>query len=260
MHSRFALAVAAGVVAITTIGAVSAAPQQNQSEQLQYFQPGNGVSYPILLRQEQPRYTADAVRQRIEGPVQLQAVVLANGTVGEVRVLKSLDQASGLDDAAIAAAKKWLFKPALKDGKPVPVIVTLIIEFRLDRTPRPQSGEPPMLSPLAPAPPDTTDEFLKGVYPTKTPGLVAPKLLKNVQPKYSADAMQAGISGVVEVEAVVLSDGKVARTRVTKSLDTRYGLDAAAVAAVEQWTFEPGKLNDQPVPVAITVVLEFRTK
>ena len=260
MHSRFALAVAAVVVAIATIAAISAAPpRQSQTSQAPYLPPGNGVSYPTLVRQETPRYTEQAMRARIEGVVELQAVVLADGTVGEVRVIKSLDQASGLDDEAVTAAKKWVFKPALKDGKPVPVIVTLILEFRLNKNLRPQ-GESPTVSPGAPAPPEATDDFLNGAYPTKTPGLVTPKLLKNVHPKYSEEAMRAGISGVVEVEVVVLSDGKVGRTRVTKSLDNRYGLDAAALAAVEQWTFEPGKLYGQPVAVAISVALEFRTK
>ena len=142
---------------------------------------------------------------------------------------------------------------------PVPVIVTLVLEFRLGSTPR-REVEPPTVSPLAPAPPATTDEFLKDVYLTKTPGLVLPKIQKSVHPQYTGEALHAGINGVVELETVVLPDGKVGRTRVTKSLDTKYGLDDAAQAAVQQWTFEPGKLHGQPVPVAVTVVVEFRNK
>jgi TonB family protein len=260
MSSRFALAVAAGVVTIATIAAISAAaPQQSQTSQLPYLQPGNGVSYPILLRQEQPRYPEAAMRAKIEGVVELQAIVRADGTVGDIRVLKSLDQTYGLDVEAIATAKKWLFKPGIKDGKPVATIVTLILEFRLDKTPRRQV-EPRLDSPLDVTPPPTDDEFLKGTFPMTTQGLVAPKLEKRVGPQYTTAALQAKIEGAVEVEAIVSPDGTIARSRVTKSLDLTYGLDRAALTSVDQWTFEPGRLNGQAVPVAITVVVEFRVK
>jgi TonB family protein len=95
------------------------------------FRPGSGVSDPTLLRQESPRYTSEAMRAKIQGLVELEAVVLPNGTVGDVRIVKSLDARFGLDQEAIRAAKRWLFRPGQLDGEPVPVLVTLILEFRL---------------------------------------------------------------------------------------------------------------------------------
>ncbi len=96
------------------------------------FRLGSGVSFPTLLHDEKPNYTTEAMRAKIQGEVQLEAVVLANGTVGDVRVIKSLDRVNGLDQEAIKAARKWLFAPAKDhDGKAVPVIVTLILDFRL---------------------------------------------------------------------------------------------------------------------------------
>jgi len=96
------------------------------------YRPGSGINFPTLLRQEQPKYTSDAMRAKIQGVVELEAVVLENGTVGEVRVMKSLDKMFGLDQEAIAAAKRWLFRPGTDPtGKPVATIVTLILEFRL---------------------------------------------------------------------------------------------------------------------------------
>jgi TonB family protein len=258
MRPRLALtfAFAAAVVAVAAIAALSAAPPQQASAGQQILRPGNGVSYPTLLHQETPQYPEAAMRAKIEGSVELEAVVLADGTVGDVRVLKSLDQASGLDAEAIAVAKKWLFKPALKDGKPVPVIVTLILEFRLDKTPRRQA-EPPTLSPDVPTPPSNVDEFLNGAYPATAPGLVAPKLMKRVEPQYTREALKAKTQGFVEVEAVVLADGTVGRSRVTKSLDKGGGLDNEALKAINQWTFEPGRLNGLPVPVVVTVQFQF---
>lgn len=95
------------------------------------YAPGNGVSWPTELRRVQPKYTPDAMRAKLQGSVELEIVVKEDGTVGEVRVIKSLDKASGLDEAAMEAAKKWLFSPGMKDGKPVATKVSLIMEFRL---------------------------------------------------------------------------------------------------------------------------------
>ena len=71
------------------------------------------------------------MRAKLQGSVELEIVVLENGTVGDVRITKSLDRPSGLDDAAIEAAKKWKFLPGMKDGKPVATRVGLVLEFRL---------------------------------------------------------------------------------------------------------------------------------
>ena len=95
------------------------------------FRPGNGVELPVPIRREQPKYTSDAMRAKIQGEVHLEAVVLENGTIGEIRVIKSLDRNFGLDQEAIVAGRKWLFQPGTRQGKPVPVIVTLVLEFRL---------------------------------------------------------------------------------------------------------------------------------
>jgi periplasmic protein TonB len=92
---------------------------------------GDGVSSPAPLRQVQPQYTSDAMRAKVQGSVTLEAVVRADGTVGRVRVVKSLDKVFGLDEEAVKAAQKWLFRPGTFQGKPTDVIVTLILEFRI---------------------------------------------------------------------------------------------------------------------------------
>lgn len=95
------------------------------------YRPGSGIVNPTLLRQEQPKYTSEAMRAKIQGTVELDVVVLENGTVGDVQIAKSLDKSFGLDQEAIIAAKKWLFRPGTRQGQPVPIIVRLILEFRL---------------------------------------------------------------------------------------------------------------------------------
>jgi len=69
------------------------------------------------------------MRAKLQGDVELEVVVRANGTVGEVRVTKSLTP--DLDQQAIIAAKQWVFRPGTLQGSPVDVYVTLIIQFRL---------------------------------------------------------------------------------------------------------------------------------
>jgi periplasmic protein TonB len=95
------------------------------------YHPGNGCVNPSPIKSQDPKYTSDAMRAKLQGDVELDVVVLKNGTVGDVRVTKSLDTQFGLDKEAIAAAKQWVFRPATCQGARVDMLVTLSIEFRL---------------------------------------------------------------------------------------------------------------------------------
>ena len=56
---------------------------------------------------------------------------MPDGSVGNVRVMRSLDALFGLDEKAIAAAKQWRFKPGMANGKPVAVAITIELTFTL---------------------------------------------------------------------------------------------------------------------------------
>jgi TonB family protein len=101
-------------------------------------------------------------------------------------------------------------------------------------------------------------EFLKGAYLATAPGIVPPAVTRDVKPRYTADAMREKLQGVVEIQAVVGVAGNVERARVTQSLDKALGLDHAALTAAKAWGFRPGTKDGQPVPVAVTLKLEFR--
>lgn len=90
-----------------------------------------GVVLPALLTEAKPRYTAAAMEAKIQGDVELELVVRADGTVDHVTVTKSLDAVHGLDDAAVEAAGQWTFKPGTKDGRPADVLVHLNMRFTL---------------------------------------------------------------------------------------------------------------------------------
>lgn len=94
------------------------------------YRPGSGVTVPVLLTVVKPVYTPDALRQRIEGAVQLEVVVRRDGTVGAVRVVRSLDP-GGLDEQAIAAVRQWRFSPGRLGDVPVDVLVTAVVGFSI---------------------------------------------------------------------------------------------------------------------------------
>lgn len=95
--------------------------------------PGGSVSVPVLVKAVKPAYTSEAKAAKIEGTVLIEAVVLEDGTVGTAKIIRSLDTKFGLDREAAIAARQWLFKPAMKGGKPVAVLVTIELSFTLPK-------------------------------------------------------------------------------------------------------------------------------
>jgi TonB family protein len=85
--------------------------------------------------------------------------------------------------------------------------------------------------------------------------VTAPRLLAEVKPRYTSDALGRKIEGSVWLDLVVTRDSRIEDVRVIRSLDP--GLDEEAVAAVRQWHFLPGRIGNTPVDVAITVAMDF---
>jgi protein TonB len=95
------------------------------------FRPGNGVLSPKLLREVKPGYTSEAMRAKIQGVVLMEAVVMPDGSIGNVRITRSLDPTFGLDQEAIKTVRKWQFAPGTRFGQPVPVMVEIEMTFTL---------------------------------------------------------------------------------------------------------------------------------
>ena len=93
-----------------------------------YF-PGRGVSAPRPIYDPEPEYSEEARRAKFQGDVVLWVVVGPDGTPRDVRVQRSLGM--GLDQKAIATVRTWRFQPAMKDGHPVAVQVSIEVNFRL---------------------------------------------------------------------------------------------------------------------------------
>jgi periplasmic protein TonB len=93
------------------------------------FRIGGGVSAPSVLSKVEPEYSEEARKAKWQGTVVLSVTVDELGRPKNIRVLRSLGL--GLDQKAIEAVSQWRFKPGLKDGKPVPVMASIEVNFRL---------------------------------------------------------------------------------------------------------------------------------
>lgn len=97
------------------------------------YKPGPGITVPVLVKETKPLYTKAAMEAGVEGRVPLAGTVLPDGTVADIKVVKSLHP--DLDEAAVKALRKWTFKPGTKDGQAVAVRIEVEMTFTL-RNPR----------------------------------------------------------------------------------------------------------------------------
>ena len=103
--------------------------------------------------------------------------------------------------------------------------------------------------PTAPPPPPPPTA------PVRVGGAIKqPSKVKDVKPVYPPIAQSARVQGIVIVEATIGPDGRVKDAKVLRSIPL---LDQAALDAVKQWQFTPTLLNGVPVPVIMTVTVNF---
>ena len=193
--------------------------------------------------------------------VQLEADVAADGAVADVRVLSvsivaakvvmTADPAALREDfdamvkASSTSLRQWRFdRPA---STPAVVRVPVYFDVVAKRTSfgsiRPMSGYPAEVTAVPP-----TDILKVGGV------IAAPKRLVGVPPRYPDDAAQAKVQGAVVLDVVVDAEGVPSDVQVAKGVPM---LDAAAIEAVRQWRYEPTLMNGVPVPIAMTVTVNF---
>jgi periplasmic protein TonB len=105
------------------------------------------------------------------------------------------------------------------------------------------------------APPPTAPSAPASQAPVRLrSGIVPPRKIVDVTPGYPSLAQAAHVKGIVIVEAVIDARGRVTSVQVLRSVPL---LDQAAIDAVRQWQYTPALLNDRPVPVIVTVTINF---
>ncbi len=93
------------------------------------YKVGGGISAPTATSAPDPQYTEEARRAKKQGTCTLWLIVDSSGHPRDIRVVRGLG--FGLDQKAIDAVRNWKFNPALKDGRPVDVQISVEVEFHL---------------------------------------------------------------------------------------------------------------------------------
>jgi TonB family protein len=110
-------------------------------------------------------------------------------------------------------------------------------------------------APPPPPPPAPPGYDVDGPAPVRVGGNIkTPTKIRDVRPVYPQEALDARVSGMVILEALIDQEGNVRSARVLRSIPL---LDQAAVDAVKGWRYTPTLLNGVPVPVIMTVTVTF---
>jgi TonB family protein len=197
-----------------------------------------GVTGGEVLVKPQPIYPATAKLINASGEVQVSIVIGENGRVVEAKAIKGHP---ALRSAAEDAARKWVFKPTLLDGKPVKQPGTLTFVFM---PPPPPTSDPPAASSSA-----ETPEKLN-----VSGGVLQGNAIKRVQPPYPPVAKAARASGPVQVQITISEAGEVIEASVISGHPL---LRDAALQAARQWLFKPTELSGVPVKVQGILTFNF---
>jgi periplasmic protein TonB len=93
------------------------------------YVPGNGIVVPKLIYAPEAEFSDDARRNKYQGTCMLSIIVDTQGNPQNVHVIRALGM--GLDEKALEAVRRYRFKPGTKDGKAVPVLISVAVDFRL---------------------------------------------------------------------------------------------------------------------------------
>ncbi len=190
---------------------------------------------PVAITRVEPEYPLFAAMAGIQGQVILHVLVAQDGKIMHVNVLRSLH---GVDEAAVRAAWKWVFRPAMARGAPVAAWIQVPVPF------------PPAGAPLPPK--RIALPFSSASARTERPRAV----VKRVRAVYHDFAHEARLTGREVLRVLVAPDGSVDTVEVHSGT---VGLDEVALNCVWQWVFEPLRDggNQAPAWTEVTLLLPF---
>jgi protein TonB len=90
---------------------------------------GGGVSSPVVIYQVEPEFSEEARKAKFMGIVTVNLIVDSKGMPQNVHVLRGVGM--GLDQKAVEAVRQYRFKPAMAEGKPVPVELNVQVDFQI---------------------------------------------------------------------------------------------------------------------------------
>ncbi len=193
--------------------------------------PADSQKRPKILKKVNPVYPEEALRQKIEGKVVIEATTDEKGNVVAAKVLPAKNPQPLLEEAALAAVKQWKYEPFLIDGKAKGMIFTVTMNFALNK--------------------EKKAALILGDSKRR------PKILKKVNPVYPEEAVRQKIEGKVLIGATCDEKGDVVAAKVLPAENPQPLLEEAALAAVRQWKYEPFLVKGKPMPVHFTVTMNF---
>jgi TonB family protein len=200
------------------------------------------------IKTEKAIYPLEAADKRLQGQVWVKILVSETGDVENVEVISG-DPV--LAEAAVHAAKKWKFKPFIKNGKPVKASAKLPFDFAFASNVHEEKVPPVEGNTVA----GTAPVAGEAPYPVRvSSGVIRGLLIHTVQPIYPPGARQAHIEGVVVLQAKITKEGRIADLRLISGPKE---LAEAAIGAVQQWRYRPYMLKGEPVEVETQMQVNF---
>lgn len=208
--------------------------------------------------QEKVVYPEIARKAGIEGKVVVKAQIGTDGEVLNTKILQSLGENSGCDEAAVAAIKatKWL--PARSKNNPVTVWVSIPVVFRLKKSADTGSTET-STSEKEMLPPIPFDKDTKDLSFDKPPVPVGGFQVLQQNLVYPEAARKAGIEGQVIVQVEFNEAGDIIDTKLLTAMNSKECNDMA-VAAIKSVKWRPAEARGKPVPARISVPIRFTLK
>lgn len=187
---------------------------------------GGGVTMPVVIRQVSPEFSDEARAAKFNGSVLVGMIVNSQGVPENVHVIRGVGM--GLDENAVLAVRQYRFRPAIEDGKPVPVLVNVEVNF--------QTFQPPKSAASAQIQP--------------------PQLTEKQDPVFTSAAKQLRYTATSLVHITVKEDGTVVDPYVIRPADL--GLDEEALRAVGHYRFKPAIRDGAPIRSEIQIEVHFQ--
>jgi protein TonB len=194
------------------------------------------------LKMAKPSYPSEARKSGIQGQVSLHVYI---SDVGIVENVKSLSGHPLLIPAAIAAVKKWRYKPFIRRGKPVKVSTTVLLDFALAK-----NVQEILLDAAAPQ-----AERGTSLDPTTISAAdMMSRLVHKVAPVYPSSAKRNHVEGTVVLQATVGSNGRISKLTVMSGPSELF---ESAIGAVQQWRYRPFVVNGEVSDVITEIQLSY---
>jgi TonB family protein len=184
---------------------------------------GRDTGPPRRIHYVEPRYPASAAASRARGAVQIDLTIGRDGRVADAQVTAPL--APEFDRAALAAARQWEFTPVVRDGRAVPFVYPVTVEFAPPETASPAAAASAPDPARTPPPAPVASPPASARTPPPAPGASTP-----AAPESPATPAAAATRSAPEIAAESSAIQELLR-RYARAWESR---DADAVARLHQ--------------------------